>query len=293
MKITRGKIHKPYFMVLYGREKIGKTTFAAGAKNVIITGPEEGSNNLDVARTDPVKSFKEMMANIRWLREEKHDFKTVAIDSITKLEPMVWEEVCKLDGSSSISEAQKGFGKGYLKANQYWQEMIESLKNLKNEREMNIIAIAHAVSKNFNDPLLFQPYNRYLLQMNDQAASLWTREVDCLAFASIETYLKEGDSTKLNRAFSENKRVLNFAPSTAFEAGNRLGLPDKLELSYSAFEAAIGSNEKSIDDFKKELLEKANTLKDEKTKEAAIKYILNAKTREDLQATRKRLDQIA
>jgi len=235
-KITKGRIKKPFFMLLAGPPGIGKTTFAAGSENALIIGPEEGSYNLDVSRAPKANSLNDILNVIDELRSQDHEFKTLVIDSLSATEPLVWEAVCKVDGSKSIEQAQGGFGKGYTMANKMWQNLISSLHSLRDEKNMNIIVIAHSMIKPFNDPMLAQPYDRYVISLNEKASALWSREVDVIGFANYEIFLKIGQTEKKNKALSENNRILYLNRRPEFEAKNRLGLPDEMPLLFSEFE---------------------------------------------------------
>jgi hypothetical protein len=295
-KVTKGKIRKPYFMVLYGPAGIGKSTFAAGAPNTVFIGNEEGTYNLDVTRAEKATKFKDVTDAISDLRKEKHDFKTVAIDSLGGLEPLVWDAVCAMDGSKTIEQAQGGYGKGYVMANKLWQGMINDLLALREEKGMNVIAIAHSLVKSFNDPMLPQGYDRYQLALNDKAALIWTREVDMLGFANMETYLKEGESEKKNRALSENKRILYTERRPGFEAKNRLGVPAEIPFEYSAFESAIGTVSpiiETIADIHSEIIQLTAKVKDEVTQKIVMDTVEKAKDNiQELKAIRVRLNQI-
>lgn len=276
-QVTTGKVQKPYFMVLYGPSGIGKTTFAAQAEKTLITGPEEGSNNIDVARAPKAESFEDQMNIIRELRNEKHKFKTLAVDSLGALEPLVWEAVCKMDGSKTIEQAQGGYGKGFVMANKLWQQMINELFALRDEKGMNIICIAHSLVKSFNDPLLPQPYDRYLLNMNEKAAALWTREVDFLGFTNYEIFLKIGQTEKRNKAFTEGKRILYTQRQPGFEAKNRLGLPEEIELDFEVFEREMKSAKgEKIESIRSEIATLTAQISDEATKTAVSETVTKA-----------------
>src|SRR5271165_6939092 len=85
--VTKGKLKKPFTVLVYGVDGVGKTTFAAGAPNPIFIGQEHGSNNLDVSRGRAPKDFDEIVADLKELRDDQHDYKTVVLDSLDWMEP--------------------------------------------------------------------------------------------------------------------------------------------------------------------------------------------------------------
>ena len=266
--ISKGKLKRPALVMLYGVDGCGKSTFGSEAPNPIFLGPEDGTANLDVARFDNVKTFADVKKNILRLTTEEHDFKTLVIDSIDWIEPLVWKEVCSLDSKKpiSIDDAFGGWGKGYTKANELWKEIMNDLTILRETKKMNIIAIAHSHVKAFNDPSQPLPYDRYMLKLNEKAAALWREFVDCVLFCNFEvSVVKESRGDKKGKAYGEGNRVMYSERRPSFDAKNRYGLPFELPLGWKYFEAAMNSgNPDSLEQVKKDL---NDLLSDEKLKD--------------------------
>jgi len=243
-KVTRGKIATPHFVIIYGPDGVGKTSFAASAPNPIFLEPEQGSANQDVARFPGIKTFAEARAAVNELRTEKHDYKTLAIDSIDWLEPLVWAQVCVEGGGVKlIDEAYGGYGKGYTAATRLWAEFIADLKALRQEKSMNVVLVAHSHVKTFNDPYQAQPYDRHQLKLNDKAAALWREAVDAVLFATYETFVTTPEKGKKAKAFGDGKRVLYTERRPSFDAKNRDGLPFEIPLSWQEYSSAVNKSE--------------------------------------------------
>lgn len=238
-QVTKGKIKQPILTLCYGPDGVGKSTFGAKAPNPIFLGTEKGTANLDVARLPTPDSFKQVLQMIDELTREKHDFKTLVIDSIDWLEPMVWEQVCVDHNWKNIEDA--GYGKGYVYAQKYWSDMISRLSALREKRSLNIIAIAHAQVKLAKDPQHQTEYDRYQLKLNEKAASLWREFVDSVLFANFEVFTKtEKGKTK---AFGDGARYIYTERRPGFDAKNRHGLPFQLPLEWDDFVSAMESEE--------------------------------------------------
>ena len=67
--------------------------------------------------------------------QEPHDYQTVVIDSADWLERLIWDELCKAYGVSSIEKVDGGYGKGYVHALTYWREVIDLLTKLRDRAE--------------------------------------------------------------------------------------------------------------------------------------------------------------
>lgn len=266
MKITTGKIEQPKFVIIYSAEGVGKSTFASEAPQPIFLDVEKGSLQLDVARNTDIKSFQDIMNSIEWLRKEKHDFKTVVLDSLDHIEPLVWGEVCRLDGkATNIEEAGGGFQKGYGLAVGIWKQLIDSLRSLRSERSMNIICIAHAKILTVNDPMTQIPYEKYSLKLQENkqssALALWKESVDAVLFAAyIDTVFKVNQKDKKGKSSGEGVRKLFTTRTSTWDAKNRMGLPSELPFSlgdsWDAFDRAANSgNPDSLEQLKSDLSE--------------------------------------
>lgn len=240
-KVITGKIKKPHLILIFGPDGVGKSTFAADAPGPIFLGKEDGTNFLDVARLPEPKTFSDVMTAIKELTTEKHDYQTLAIDSLDWIEPLVWNHVCTANHWANIEEP--GYGKGYVLAQKSWQEMIAALSELRQARKMNIILIAHSQIKAFNDPSQPAPYDRYQLKLNDKASALFREFVDFVGFATYEVYTKNVKDGQKTKAFGTGKRVLFTTRVPAYDAKNRTGLPAELPLSYESYSAAADKGE--------------------------------------------------
>src|ERR1017187_612721 len=135
---SSGIIHKPYLMTIFGVESIGKTTFGAGAKDPIILGPESGSSNLNVMRFNDVNSLEDVHRDLDQLLTISHDRKTLVIDSLDWIEPLVFEFIKKKFKVDQVEEAGGGYGKYVTIVLGEWKLLILKLNKLRDDKKMNI-----------------------------------------------------------------------------------------------------------------------------------------------------------
>jgi hypothetical protein len=88
--ITGTKI-KPPRVLIYGPSGVGKTTWAAGAPAPILVPTEDGRGALDIPALPVAQSYIEVHNAITALYEEDHAYRTVIIDSLDHLEPLIWK----------------------------------------------------------------------------------------------------------------------------------------------------------------------------------------------------------
>ena len=231
-QVKRGKVKPPVLLLVQGPAGVGKSTLASGAPDPIFMGAENGTLFLDVARFPAPKKFDDILTGIQELTTEKHDYKSLVIDSLDWVEPLVWAKVCEEEHVESIEKI--GFQKGYIFALKYWQEMISTLSRLREVRGMHVILIAHSQIKKFDDPKTNSAYDRYVMKLHEKASALWREYVDTMGFATFEVHTAKDKSGK-ERAYGEGKRVLHTEYRPAWDAKNRMGLPPEIDLSWDAF----------------------------------------------------------
>ena len=91
---------------IYGASGVGKTTFGTTAPQPLYISAEAGL--LSVAEHAPdyieVKSMAELNAAYEFLSNEKHDYETVIIDSLTEIQNVVMTKITGPDGSPGLSD---------------------------------------------------------------------------------------------------------------------------------------------------------------------------------------------
>jgi len=150
--ISRGKRLRHIFALLYGVDGVGKTAAFSHAPNPIFIGAEKGTEQLDVARFPQTESIGELMAQIRALQNEKHEFDSVVLDSLDWVEPLIWKAVCDEGKVETIEQYAGGYGKGYARALDLWRTLLKELSVLNDK--MHVLLIGHAQIKSFQDPEL-------------------------------------------------------------------------------------------------------------------------------------------
>lgn len=238
-RTTRNSL--PPRVVVHGAQKVGKSTFAAGAYKPIFIPLEDGLSGIETDAFNggaPLRSYEEVEQALGSLYTDKHDFGTAVIDSLDWLEPLIWQHVCKKNNWASIEAP--GYGKGYIEANAVWREFFDKLNTLRLERGMAIILIAHSAVKRFEAPDS-EAFDRYELKMQKGALGLAVEWADAILFAQEETAIKKeqhGQNVR-SRGVATGRRIVNTNAKPSFIAGNRYSLPDVLPLSWDALVQAM------------------------------------------------------
>jgi hypothetical protein len=241
-KVVKGRIEAPLKVLLYGQEGVGKSTFGANAPSPIFLGAEQGTEQLDVTRFPAPQSWQDVLDAVRTLQDEKHDFRTVVVDTVDWVEPILWSHMVRRDaakfkdGLDTIEDY--GYGKGYQAALDDWRVFLAALERLRQAKGMHVVLLAHAWIKPFKNPE-GPDYDRYELKINQKAAGLLKEWVDDVLFARHEELAHKESGTKRVRGVSTGARVIRSERTAAYDAKNRHSLPDPLPLSWAEYEAAV------------------------------------------------------
>lgn len=246
--IQSGRTSKPPRILLYGVEGIGKSTFGSQAPKPIFIQTEDGLDEIECDKFPLAKTYDEVIAALRTLQREDHDYETVVIDSLDWLERIVWDKLCRESNVSSIEKVDGGYAKGYTYALNYWREVIDALNDLRTRRGMVIVMIAHSKVERFEDPES-SPYDRYSPRLHKHAAALLSEWSDAVLFATrrIRTQTEDaGFNRKRTTAHpigkSGGERILRCVGGPSCVAKNRYGITDELPLSWMAFFQSLTTN---------------------------------------------------
>ena len=155
--IVSGQQPHPPRIIVYGAHGTGKSTFAANAPKPIFIQTEDGAGSLDVDKFPLAKSYDDVIAQLRGLAEEDHEYQTLVIDSLDWLETLIWAKLIQDRPTDEKNRPVKditdyGYGKGYDHAMEYWQQIIDAIDYLRDHKAMMVICTAHAEIKRFDDP---------------------------------------------------------------------------------------------------------------------------------------------
>jgi hypothetical protein len=231
---------RPPRIIIHGGAGIGKTTWAAGAPAPVFVPTEDGLGALDVDAFPLAQTFEDVMGALEALRTEEHGFRTVVIDSLDWLEPLIWGRVCKDGGKKSIEEF--GYGKGYVEALHHWRALFDALTALRDERGMIVLLTAHSQIVHVEDPTL-PAYDRHDLKLHRRAAGMAEEYADIILYATVRAGIvteNAGFGERRARATSTGERIVHTVGQPAFLAKNRYSLPSPLPLSWAALEEAFG-----------------------------------------------------
>lgn len=225
---------KPPRIVLYGVQGIGKSTFGSQAPNPYFLNIEDGIDAIHTTKSDKLTTWPQVLEHLLALSQQPHNFQTLVVDSLDWLETIIHEQVASDKKVNSIEDI--GYGKGYIFAMNYWENFLAALDDLRTNRGMIIILIAHGQVKRYDDPTT-DSYDRHTMKLHKGAGEKLMEWADAILFAGYETFIKSEDAgfNKKVKKGTANRRLLFTQETPAYIAKNRLNLPAKLEISWPAF----------------------------------------------------------
>jgi len=247
--IQRGRAPMPPRIMLYGIEGIGKSTFASQAPQPIFVPTEDGLSEIDCERFPLAKSVDDVLTALAELHVEKHDYQTVAIDSLDWLERLIFDDLCRQYNVTSIEKVDGGYARGYTHALTHWRKVLDALNRLRVDRGMAVICIAHAKVEKFEDPEC-SAYDRYSPRLHKHASALVCEWSDAVLFATRKFRTQTEDAGFNRKRTIANaigkdggERILRCVGGPSCIAKNRFGIAEELPLSWAAFMAALSNTQ--------------------------------------------------
>ena len=226
---------RPIICTLFGEGGMGKTTLAAMFPNPVFIRTEDGTASL--AGNDNVSLFplatstQDLLDAIEALATQKHDHKTLVIDSITQLATMVEAEIVAADPKAkSINQAGGGYGAGYSAAAEKHRQIRDWAGSLAYEKGLNIVFIGHADTEMLDLPDM-DPFARYTVRMHKKSLPHYTDNVDLVGLIRLKTLIRGGDGDK-KRAISTGEREIICHPQASSVTKNRFNVSEPLAFTF-------------------------------------------------------------
>ena len=225
---------RPPILTICGDAGTGKSSLAATFPNPIFIRVEDGVSRIHEAVPMPdvfpiVKTEDDIQAQLKWLLTEKHDYKTVVIDSVSALEAVFTEAILAQDGrAKTLSTALGGYGAGYAALASRHRGIRKMCGILNDRRGMAVVFISHADLETMRLPDT-DDYARYSLRLNAKSLPAYVDDVDLVGFVRLVSALK-GDDGDRKKVISNGDRELICYATAASVSKNGYGITEPLDL---------------------------------------------------------------
>lgn len=239
-KIATGIKPKAPKIMLIGVEGVGKSTAGAAMPSPIFLCGENGlvgPQFADTAHFTP-ETWEEVLAFVDELVNSEHSYKTLVIDTLDWLEPLLYSYVCRKSGPQYKNIEDFGYGKGYMIAQQEFRQLISRTEKA-NAKGMSILFLCHSQQKSVKNPL-GDDYDHFESKVNAKIAGLVKEFCDAVLFAHFDMYTRK-DGNKV-MALGGSERIVETTHSAAWDAKNRYNLPEVMPLDMKTIMDEIRSS---------------------------------------------------
>lgn len=162
-----------YVTYIYGPGGVGKTFLASQLDKALLLGFEKGWSAIPGIMAQPIQTWGEMKQILRELKkpEVKETFHSIVVDTVDIASSLCEKYVCAQEGVENIADV--GWGKGFKKVKEEWEETFRTIVNL----GYSLFFISHAKDKVFKRedgteynqivPSLTTMYNEIVRNMSD------------------------------------------------------------------------------------------------------------------------------
>ena len=228
LPIKSGRLNKPVKAVIYGLEGTGKSTLAAQTPNPLFLDTEGGTTYLDVNRIDQFTGWEGLLNTIEEVARDPSCCATLVIDTADWAEQMAIKHICEKYKQTGLESF--GFGKGYTYLAEEFARMLRACENVLASGR-NVVIVAHARVRKQELPEEMGAFDHWELKLSRQCAPLLAEWPDLLLFVSYKTFVSGTESG--SKKASGGKRVMYATHHPCWDAKNRFGLPDEMDLDYS------------------------------------------------------------
>lgn len=225
-------------ILLYAIQGMGKSTFGKEMERPVFIQTTDGLEGLGVQAFPIAKSMVDVRHYLNQVLTDKHDRKTLSIDTIGWMEKLIHIEVCEELNLQYMTQASM---KSYPLAKQKLAEIMKLIDRINIERKMYILYIGHATIQKFEDPTTAS-YDRYELDMNEKCANMILQDVDIVGFMNTPVRIEKNQEgfKERSRAMGGGSRVIYFDPRPAFYAKQHdFDLPAELPVKKGEMWSAV------------------------------------------------------
>lgn len=279
--ITRGKVESAKKVVIYGPEGIGKSTLASRFPDAVFIDTEGSTKELDVARYPVPMSWNDIITDVEDTAAEA-PCKTLIIDTADWAEQFCIKAVCQKNGVGGVEDF--GYGKGYVYVSETFAELLRACDKCI-EAGINVVFTAHAMMRKFEQPDEMGAYDRWEMKLSKKVAPLLKEWADMVLFCNYKTDVITDQNTKSKKA-TGGRRVVYTSHHPCWDAKNRYGLPDQMEMSFDGIAHLFTNTKQPEPDYRAKVRALIKDMSPEQKQEIVTKYGLGPNsTNEDYKNT--------
>jgi len=259
-KYKRKAVERPPKTTIEGEAGVGKSFFACSAPKPFVINTDDGIDEIllripDIMVADAVpvgdneanaKLYDSIINTLTELAKEKHDRKSIIIDSLDRLETLAHAKVC-VEHKLENGIEDLGYGKGFTYARGKIQRVLAGLNYLRDTKDMEPICVCHTQIRTINKPTL-EPYDVFTLKLHKNASADIMEWSDAVLFMTFKMIIQKKDTgfgRKDSRAINTGERIILTSGSQGVDCKNRFGLPSEIPAEYGEYHKLIAESRKA------------------------------------------------
>jgi hypothetical protein len=226
-------------MIFMATEGFGKTTFAAHAPDsaILMARGETGYATLRGSNRAPDRDATTVddWAGLLSLLDQLADgptllYKYLALDALGGFERLCHEAVCKRDfGGDWGEKGFAAFARGPDVAVTDWLQFLQRLDKI-HARGCGIIILSHCRVKPYRNPI-GSDFDRYTADVHEKTRAATHKWADAALFGNFRTIVDRVNAkSDKGKGIGGADRVVYTERRDAFDAKNRYGLPEEIDL---------------------------------------------------------------
>jgi GTPase SAR1 family protein len=217
----------PPIITIVGDAGTGKSTLASKFPNPVFIRAEDGLGAISPrpAALKVLNTGSDVYTQLNALLTETHEFKTVVIDSITKLNHLFEKEIVDSDPKAkSIATANGGYGAGFTAtAEMHWR--VKKYADALKAKGIAVVFIAHTEVEKVDLPDV-DPYSRFSISMHKKSQQAYINDVDMVGYLHRKIF-----SNDKGKVTDTGMTVFNCSANAARISKNRFGITEDIQVS--------------------------------------------------------------
>lgn len=235
LNIMSGKINRAQKVCIYGSEGIGKSTLAAAFPEPLFIDTEGGTSHMDVRRVEAPATWDGLVNIAKEVAKQPEVCKTLVLDTADWAEQLAITHICDKFKKAGLEDF--GYGRGYTFLSEEFSRLLEAFDQVI-AAGINVVVTAHAKMRKFEQPDEMGSYDRWEMKLSKQVAPLLKEWCDLLLFCNYKTVVVTTDNDR--KKAQGGKRVMYASHHPCWDAKNRCGLPDEMDLDFAALAHIFG-----------------------------------------------------